>query len=125
MCDDGIERRFDRRKPADVFDQRVARRFGVGIVDRVACGIFHRPRMRLAGVVGEGFHLAHRKGARQIVDNRFARAQVDIEFGALFSRHGTETSVEHRFGSRDELEHHRFVISEMRFDVAQHCRELH
>jgi hypothetical protein len=82
MIEQPVERGGNRRQRAKLLDEIDARREPADY--RPDCLlVVHRHRALGTGVVGEDAHLPGRKGAFEIVDDIFARAQVDIEFGAL------------------------------------------
>ncbi|WP_366651526.1 hypothetical protein, partial [Sphingomonas sp. 67-36] len=84
-----------------------------------------RHRFEVAAVVAIGPHLLGWERPIEIVDDIFARRQIDLQIGALLGRKFAQTPVENAFGGRHQLDHHRLPLRDMRFGRGDDARQLH
>ena len=106
MRDKGIERAGNGGHGAQLLDKIVAGPLRSGGMNRIAGRIRHRLGAGLPGRILEYLHLPGRKGGLHIVNHELARAELDIEMGALLCRQAGQMPVEHGLGGGHQL-HHR------------------
>src|SRR3546814_10986823 len=84
MLDDRVECCGNWRQRAELFGQRITRSDCTWAEDGITLFIAHRLGAKIAVLVGKDLHRAHRKALGEVVDDIFARGEIDIERFAFF-----------------------------------------
>ena len=101
--DDLVERALDGSKRRQVLDHAVAPLHRLAALDRLAIAI-DRPGREVALAVGEWLEELGRKAVRQIVENVFARRDVDLHVAPFLGRDLGEAPLHQRLAGRDDLD---------------------
>ncbi len=125
VLDNRVERGSDGRQCAELLDQRIARGNGALAENGIALFVAHRLGAKIAILVGEDLHQAHREALGKVVDDIFTRGQIDIERFAFFHGKVGEASVEHGLGGRDQLHDNRMVFAKRCFHRGDQARQFH
>ena len=100
---DLIERAMDGRQRRQFLDQPVAARDRLAAQDRLAVAA-HRTRGEIALLVGERLVELHREAVREIIEDIFARRDVDLDIAPFLGRDFGEAALHQRFAGRDDLD---------------------
>ena len=122
--DDCIERGGDRRQRAQLLDQLLARGERAAAQHRISGIVGHRLGARCSVLVDKDLHQPHRETPGEVVDHVFARGEIDLEFLAFCRTEVGKPPVEHGFGGRDQLHHHRIAFAERRIDRGQEAGQF-
>ena len=125
VFDNRIERGGDGRQRTELLDKRIARGNGARAENGIALLVAHCLGAEVAVLVGEDLHQAHREALGEVVDDKFARGQIDIERFAFFIGQVSEAPVKHGFGGRDQLHYNRMVCTKRFFHRRDQARQFH
>ena len=98
-----VERAGHRRQGGELLDQPVAALDGLAAFDRLAVA-HDGPREEISFPVGEGLVELDRKGMREIVEDVFARREIDLDVVPVFGRNLGKAALHQRFAGRDDLD---------------------
>src|SRR6185437_4103881 len=91
------------RERGELLDQAVAAGDGFAALDGLAVAI-DRPGREIALRVREGLVELHRKRMGEIVEDIFARRDVDLDIGPVLGRNLREPAFHQRFTGRNDLD---------------------
>ena len=121
---DLVERAGNRRQRGELFDQPVAAGDGLAAFDRLAVAK-DGPRGEIALAVGEGLVELDREGMGEIVEDVFARRDVDLDVVPFLGRDLGEAALHQRLAGRDDLDDGGMARLEIALDRADQRRRLH
>ena len=121
---DLVERAGDRRERGELLDQAVAAGDGLAALDRLAVAK-DRPRGEVALAVGERLVELHREGVREVVENIFARRDVDLDVVPVLGRDLGQPALHERLAGRDDLDDGGVAGLEIALDRAGQRGRLH
>ena len=107
-----------------MLDQAVAPLDGVAAPDRLAVA-HDRARGEIALAVGKRLEQLGREAVRQIVEDIFARRDVDLDVAPLCRRDLREPPLHQRLAGRDDLDDRRMSRREIALDRGDQRRRLH
>ena len=92
---------------------------------RIAVGVVRRARLQIAFVVAVELEQLRRERVAQIVENVFARSDVDREIAPFGGRDFGEAAVEQRLVGRNHLQHAGMAVLEIPRDRGDQGRAFH
>ena len=121
---DLVERAGDRRQRGQPLDHPVASLDSLPALHRLAVAI-DRPGRQIALAVGEGLEELGRKGVQQVVEDVFARRDVDRDVAPFLARDFGKTAFHQRLAGRDDLDDRGMAGGMAALDRADQGRRLH
>ncbi len=125
MPDDLVERRLDRGQRGQVLDQTVAPFHRLAREDRVAVRIEDGSGMEVALVVGGDLEQLRREGVSEVVEDVFARRDVDRDVRPFGGGDLGQAAVQKRLAGRDHLHHDGMPLIEIALDRLDQRRAFH
>ena len=109
---------------SQALDHAVAAFHGLAALDRLAVAV-DRPGREIALAVGEGLVELGRKAVRQVVEDVFARRDVDLDVAPFLGRDLGEAALHQRLAGGDDLDDGGMAGLEIALDRGDQRRGLH
>ena len=122
--DDLVERALDRRQRREPFDQLITPLHCLAALDGLTVAI-DWPRAQIAVAVGERLEQLRRKRMGEIVEDIFARGDVDLDVVPLLRRDLGEPTLHQRLAGRDDLDNAGMPGGKVRLGASDQRRRLH